>query len=62
MSEEGQNPPPPPPPNYGIEMSIKFLKLKPPKFDGAPNPIEYEQWKRKIEGLLKVMECLPIIR
>ena len=61
MSEERQNPPPPPPPppppNDGMEMLIKFLKLKPLTFDGAPDPIQYEHWKRKIEGLFEVMEC-----
>ena len=57
MSEEGQNPPPPPPPNDGMEMLIKFLKLKPPTFDGTPDPMQYEYWKRKIEGLFEVMEC-----
>jgi len=57
MSEERQNPPPPPPPNDGMEMLIKFLKLKPPTFDGAPDPIQYEHWKRKIEGLFEVTEC-----
>jgi len=39
MSEERQNPPPPSPPNDGVEMLIKFLKLKPPTFDGTPDPI-----------------------
>ena len=57
MSEERQNHHPPPPPNDGMEMLIKFLKLKPPTFGGAPDPIQYEHWKRKIEGLLEVMEC-----
>ena len=41
MSEERQNSPPPPP-NDGMEVLIKFLKLKPPTFDGAPDPIQYE--------------------
>jgi len=39
MSEERQNPPPPSPPNDGVEMLIKFLKLKSPTFDGTPDPI-----------------------
>ena len=38
MSEERQNPPPPPPPNDGVEILIKFLKLKPLTFDGTPDP------------------------
>ena len=57
MSEERQNPPPPPPPNDGMEILIKFLKLKPPTFDGTPDPMQYGYWKRKIEGLFEVMEC-----
>lgn len=41
MSEERQNPPPPPLPNDVIEMLIKCLELKPPMFDGVPDPIQY---------------------
>jgi len=57
MSEERQNPPLPLPPNDGVEMLIKFLKLKPPPFDRTPDPVQYEYWKRKIEGLFEFMEC-----
>ena len=57
MSEERQNPPPPLPPNDGMEMLIKFMKLKPPTFDETSNPIQYEYSKMKIERLFDVMEC-----
>lgn len=57
MSEKRQNTPPSRPPNDVMEMLIKFLKLKPPMFNGAPDPMQYEHRKRKIEGLLEVMEC-----
>jgi len=61
MLEERQNPPPPPPPNDGVDMLIKFLKLTPPTFDGTSDSIQYEYWKRKIEGLFEVMERCQLL-
>jgi len=40
-----------------MEILVKLLKLKSPTFDGAQELLQYEHWKRKIEGLLEVLEC-----
>ena len=42
-----------------MEVLCNFQKLKPPKFEGGPDPLVYEDWIRKIEDLLEVMECPP---
>ena len=44
------------------EVLCNFQKLKPPKFEGGPDPLVYEDWIRKIEDLLEVMECPPQLK
>jgi len=60
MSKERQNPPPPPSlPLYdGMETPIKFLKLKLPTFDGAPDLIELSTRRGRLKDCLKL--CSPV--
>ena len=36
-----------------MDIICQFNKLKPPKFHGGSDPLKYEQWKRKLENLLR---------
>jgi len=38
-------------------MIFQLNKLKPPKFQGGADPLRYEEWKRKLENLVEIMEC-----
>jgi len=40
-----------------MEMICQFHKLKPPKFEGGTDPMVYEEWFRRMENLLEIMEC-----
>ena len=40
-----------------MEMICQFNKLKPPKFEGGTDPMAYEEWLRRMENLLEIMEC-----
>jgi len=40
-----------------MDMICQFNKLKPPKFQGGSNPLEYEEWMRRMENLFQIMKC-----
>ena len=48
--------PPPAPKPIAMDMVYKFNKLKPPKFEGGPNPLLYEERLRKMQNVFVVME------
>ena len=39
-----------------MDIICQFNKLKPPNFQGAANPLRYEEWIRKLENLFEIME------
>ena len=40
-----------------MDMICQFNKLKPPKFEGGPDPLRYEEWMRRMENLFDIMDC-----
>jgi len=40
-----------------MDMICQFNKLKPPKFQGGPDPLIYEEWMCRMENLFEIMEC-----
>ena len=42
-----------------VEVLCNFQKLKTPKFEGGLDPLVHEDWIRKTEDLLELIECPP---
>ncbi|XP_028113512.1 uncharacterized protein LOC114311582 [Camellia sinensis] len=66
--QQRQQPLPPPPPwiqvepdnNDIINMTQKFMKMKPPTFLGGIKPIKAETWLLKMEKLFEVFPCSEV--
>ncbi|KAI3897894.1 hypothetical protein MKW92_011591 [Papaver armeniacum] len=71
------NAPPPPPPDGNVDGHIqqgdgaqaawldlleKFVRLKPPSFEGSNDPLVVDKWKEDIEKIFVAMRCTPIQR
>jgi len=39
---------------FAMDMTCKFNKLKPPKFQGGVDPLRYEEWMWRLETYLKL--------
>ncbi|KAI3951868.1 hypothetical protein MKW98_009220 [Papaver atlanticum] len=49
------NAPPPP-------VGNKFVRLKPPSFEGSTDPLVVDKWKEDIEKIFVAMRCTPVQR
>ncbi|XP_026410650.1 uncharacterized protein LOC113305873 [Papaver somniferum] len=71
------NAPPPPPPDGNVDGHIpqgdgaqaawmnlleKFVRLKPPIFEGSTDPLVVDKWKEDIEKIFVAMRCIPVQR
>ncbi|KAI3845801.1 hypothetical protein MKW92_051214 [Papaver armeniacum] len=72
---ENHNAPPPPPgvnanvyPPGGGEQAVwlnlleKFVRLKPPQFEGSSDPLVVDKWKEDIDKIFVAMRCTPFQR
>ncbi|KAI3907772.1 hypothetical protein MKW98_008449 [Papaver atlanticum] len=67
-------PPPPPggddngnPPGGGekaawLNLLEKFVRLKPPQFEGSSDPLVVDKWKEDIDKIFMSMRCTPVQR
>ncbi|KAI3909532.1 hypothetical protein MKW98_013949 [Papaver atlanticum] len=68
---------PPPPPDGNVDGHIpqgdgaqaawlnqldKFVRLKPPSFEGSTDPLVVDKWKEDIEKIFVAMRCTPVQR
>ncbi|KAI3840032.1 hypothetical protein MKW92_005029 [Papaver armeniacum] len=71
-----QNAPPPPPggnmngdnqqggeaQTEWLNLLEKFIRLKPPVFEGSPDPLVVDKWKEDIDKIFVAMRCTPVQR
>ncbi|XP_058106983.1 uncharacterized protein LOC131250721 [Magnolia sinica] len=43
--------------SQGADIFERFLKLRPPTFEGAPDPVQAERWLARIYKIMQPLEC-----
>ncbi|KAI3986717.1 hypothetical protein MKX01_014255 [Papaver californicum] len=45
-----------------LNLREKFVRLKPPQFEGSTNPLVVDKWKEDIDKIFMSIKCTPIQR